>query len=210
MTLRVPRLPFSLDPLIAEAKHRARRRRLLLALGVAAGGAVALIFALQSGAGPGGAPSPAGSGGVASNGPVLAGGVAPVSGGRVVATVTGDSAKVGQRVRITQVATAPINASGNFVLRPDPTSRALAAAIVKAITTNNSWVNLDLTETGADGKTAITGIARQYVDASGKPVSLAEFRAAPRSGHWVGDGTGGTTVDPKYEVALPSSHGSNR
>ena len=31
MTARVPRLPFSLDPLIAEAKQRMRRRRLLLA-----------------------------------------------------------------------------------------------------------------------------------------------------------------------------------
>lgn len=215
MTLRVPRLPFSLDPLIAEAKRRARRRRLLLALGVAAGGAVAVNFALQSGAGPGGAPSPAapggvGSGGAASNGgPVLAGGVAPVSGGRVVATVTGDSAKVGQRVRVTQVATGPIDASGNFVLRPDPTSRPLAAAIIKAITKNNSWVNLDLFETGADGKVATTGIARQYVDAYGKPVSLAEFRAAPGSGHWIGNGTGSTTVDPRYEVALPSSQGSH-
>jgi hypothetical protein len=34
-------LPFSLDPLIADAKRRARRRRLLLALAVAAGDAVA-------------------------------------------------------------------------------------------------------------------------------------------------------------------------
>lgn len=200
MTLRVPRLSFSLDPLMAEAKRRARRRRLLLALGVAAVGAVAVTFALRSGAGPGGAPS----GGAAPNdGPVLAGGVAPVTGGSVVATVSADSGKVGTRVRVTQVATAPIDASGNFVLRPDPTSRPLAPAIVKAITNNNSWVNLDLLETGADGKTAITGIARQYVDASGKPISLAELRAAPGSGHWVGDGTGGTTVDPKYEVALP-------
>jgi hypothetical protein len=32
MTLRVPRLPFSLDPLMAEAKRRARQRRLLVAL----------------------------------------------------------------------------------------------------------------------------------------------------------------------------------
>jgi hypothetical protein len=200
MTLRVPRLSFSLDPLMAEAKRRARRRRLLLALGVAAGGAVAVTFALQSGAGPGGAPS----GGAAPNeGPVLAGGVAPVAGGRVVATVTRDSGKIGERVRVTQVATAPIDASGNFVLRPDPTSRPLARAIVEAITNNSGWVNLDLVETGADGKTAITGIPRQYVDASGKPLSLAEFRAAPDSGHWVGDGTGSTTVDPKYEVALP-------
>jgi hypothetical protein len=215
MMLRVPRLRFSLDPLMAEAKRRARRRRLLFALGIAAGGAVAVTFALQSGSGPGGAPSPAatggaGSGGAASNGgPVLAGGVAPVSGGRVVATVTGDSAKVGQRVRVTQVATAPIDASGNFVLRPDPTSRPLTAAIVNAISKNSSWVNLDLLETSADGRTAVTSIARQYVDASGKPFSLPEFRAAPGSGHWIGDGTGGTTVDPKYQVALHSSQGSH-
>ena len=32
MTVRVPRLPFSLDPLIAEAKRRAKRRRVLVAL----------------------------------------------------------------------------------------------------------------------------------------------------------------------------------
>ena len=34
MTVRVPRLPFSVDPLIAEAKKRARQRRLRMALGV--------------------------------------------------------------------------------------------------------------------------------------------------------------------------------
>jgi peptidoglycan hydrolase-like protein with peptidoglycan-binding domain len=34
MTLQVPRLPFSLDPLMAEAKRRARQRRTLIALGV--------------------------------------------------------------------------------------------------------------------------------------------------------------------------------
>jgi hypothetical protein len=209
-------LPFSLDPLIAEAKRRARRRRLLLALGVAAGSAVAVTFALQSGAGRGGAPSPAATGGAGSGvaapneGPILADGVAPVTGGRVVATVTADSGKVGQRVRVTQVATAPIDASGNFVLRPDPSSASLAPAIVEAITNNNSWVNLDLLETGADGKTAITAIPRQYVDTSGEPISLAEFRAAPGSGHWIGDGTGSTMVNPKYEVALPSSQDSHR
>ena len=175
-----------------------------------------MTLALQSGGAPGGAASPAGngaavSGGAGSNdGAVLAGGVAPVTGGRVVATVMGDATKIGQRVRITQVATAPIDTSGNFVLRPDPTARPLAAAIVKAITTNNSWVNLELTETGADGKAAITNVARQYVDASGKPFSLAEFRATPGSGHWIGDSTGGTTVDPKYEVVLPSAQGSQR
>jgi hypothetical protein len=55
MTLHVPRLPFSLDPLMAEAKRRALRRRLLLALSVAAAAAVAAAFAVHSGAGPGGA-----------------------------------------------------------------------------------------------------------------------------------------------------------
>jgi hypothetical protein len=121
-----------------------------------------------------------------------------------VATLTPDSGKVGKRVRMKPVATAPIDASGKFVLRPDPTSPALASAIVKAIANNNSWVNLQLLEFGADRKTALTNITRQYVDASGKPLSLAEFRSAPASGHWIGDGTGSPRVNPKYEVALPS------
>lgn len=206
MTVRVPRLPFSVDPLIAEAKRRTRRRRLLLALGLAAGGAVALTLTLHSGGGPGGA---LGSGGTANEGPVLASGVAPVSGARVVATVGPELTKVGQSGRPTQVATARIDASGNFVLRPDPTSRPLARAIREAIAKNHSWVNLDLSETGADGKNAITGIARQYVDDSGKPFSLPEFRAAPRSGHWISNVTGSLTVDPKYEITLPSP-GSHR
>lgn len=34
MTLHVPRVPFSLDPLIAEAKRRARQRRVLAAVAV--------------------------------------------------------------------------------------------------------------------------------------------------------------------------------
>jgi hypothetical protein len=201
MTVRVARLPISLDPLIAEAKRRARQRRLLLALGVAAAGAVAVSFALHSGAGPRGALPPSAT---PHEGPILATGVAPVSGGRVVATITPDLKKVGDSARSIQVATAPIDTSGNFVLRPAPSSRALAAVILKAIRTNHSWVNLDLSETGADGKAAITGVARQYVNDSGRPFSLAEFRAAPDSGHWLGNLSGSTTVDPKYEVVLPS------
>jgi hypothetical protein len=46
MTVRVPRLPFSLDPLMAEAKRRARLRRLLVALAavvVVAAGAVLTV-----------------------------------------------------------------------------------------------------------------------------------------------------------------------
>ena len=55
MTLHVLRLPFSLDPLMAEAKRRARRRRVVLFLALAAGAAAAVTFSLQSGGGSGGA-----------------------------------------------------------------------------------------------------------------------------------------------------------
>jgi hypothetical protein len=48
MTLHLPRVPFSLDPLIAEARRRARRRSLLAAAVVAVGGAIAGTFALDS------------------------------------------------------------------------------------------------------------------------------------------------------------------
>jgi hypothetical protein len=56
MTLYARRLPFALDPLIREAKRRARQRRVLGAVGVVvAGGLVAaLTLALRS---PGGTPS---------------------------------------------------------------------------------------------------------------------------------------------------------
>jgi hypothetical protein len=54
MTLRVPRLPFSLDPLIAEAKRRTRRRRwLTLLILVATAAAVAAAFELRPGSGAG-------------------------------------------------------------------------------------------------------------------------------------------------------------
>lgn len=59
MTVRVPRLPFSVDPLIAEAKKRARQRRLLLALAVLllAGMTAGLTSAFRS---PGGSSPPGG------------------------------------------------------------------------------------------------------------------------------------------------------
>jgi len=46
----IPRFPFSLDPLMAEAKRRARQRRALVALGVVllAGLAVGLTLALRN------------------------------------------------------------------------------------------------------------------------------------------------------------------
>jgi hypothetical protein len=43
MTLHVPRLPLSLDPLMAEAKRRARRRRFLAGLGTLIGLGLALL-----------------------------------------------------------------------------------------------------------------------------------------------------------------------
>jgi hypothetical protein len=56
MTLSVLRFPFSLDPLIAEAKRRARRRRLLAVVAVLiAGGALGAAFAVRSSNGSGGA-----------------------------------------------------------------------------------------------------------------------------------------------------------
>jgi hypothetical protein len=59
MTVWGTRLPFSLDPLMAEAKRRARERRMLIALAVLlAGLAVGLTFAFPS---PGGH-SPNGAG----------------------------------------------------------------------------------------------------------------------------------------------------
>jgi hypothetical protein len=65
MTLHVPRLHFACDPLIAEAKRRRKRRR-MLAFGTAlvGAGAVAGVLAFQSPNGPGGlsgGPSPPGS-----------------------------------------------------------------------------------------------------------------------------------------------------
>ncbi|HJQ74400.1 MAG TPA: hypothetical protein VJ814_05910 [Gaiellaceae bacterium] len=54
MTLHVPRLPFSLDPLIAEAKRRARRRRwLILFVLVVAAGAAAATLELRPASGSG-------------------------------------------------------------------------------------------------------------------------------------------------------------
>jgi hypothetical protein len=54
MTVRVPRLPFSVDPLMAEAKRRARQRRALIAGAVLLLAAVAggLTLALRSPGGP--------------------------------------------------------------------------------------------------------------------------------------------------------------
>ena len=151
--------------------------------------------------------------------PVFASGVAPVTNGSVVAMATPNLATVGSSAPAIRVATAPIDAAGNFVLQPDTTSGAMASLIAAALAQNNGWVNLDLIETGANGETTIQSIARQYVDASDQPVPPAAFHAAWRQraphshlkkslaassglGHWLGDeaDNGSTTVDPAYAV----------
>ena len=55
MTAHVPRLPFSLDPLMAEAKRRARQRRFLVALLVLliVGGVLGTVLANRPSGGPG-------------------------------------------------------------------------------------------------------------------------------------------------------------
>jgi hypothetical protein len=60
MTAHVPRLPFSLDPLMAEAKRRARQRRFLVALLalVIVGGVLGAVLATR----PSGGPGPSGHG----------------------------------------------------------------------------------------------------------------------------------------------------
>ncbi|HJQ74591.1 MAG TPA: hypothetical protein VJ814_06880 [Gaiellaceae bacterium] len=59
MTLHVPRLPFSLDPLIAEAKRRMRRRRLLVVtVALAALTLAGSVVATRSPGGPGSAGPP--------------------------------------------------------------------------------------------------------------------------------------------------------
>src|SRR5947209_5873301 len=56
MTAHIPRLSFSLDPLMAEAKRRARQRRLLLAVvALFMGGALGAAFAMRPSSGPAGA-----------------------------------------------------------------------------------------------------------------------------------------------------------
>ena len=51
MTLHVPRLPFTIDPLIAEAKKRARQRRFLTLIVLLIALATGLTLALRSGGG---------------------------------------------------------------------------------------------------------------------------------------------------------------
>jgi hypothetical protein len=61
MISRVPRASFALDPLIAEAKRRARRRAVIVAL-LAAGIAAALAVNLLPGSGGGGTPASSANG----------------------------------------------------------------------------------------------------------------------------------------------------
>ena len=69
MTEHAPRLPFSLDPLIAEAKRRMRRRRLLVvAVLLTAAAAAGSVVASRSPGGPGSGGPPAGHGALSAPG----------------------------------------------------------------------------------------------------------------------------------------------
>lgn len=80
MTEHAPGLPFSLDPLIAEAKRRMRRRRLLVvAVLLTAAAAVGSVYATRSPGGPGSGGRPGGHGALSAPGrtgsvPIDAGG----------------------------------------------------------------------------------------------------------------------------------------
>jgi peptidoglycan hydrolase-like protein with peptidoglycan-binding domain len=159
MTTHVPWLPFALDPLIAEAKRRARQRRLLvvaLALALVGAGAGA-AFALR--------PSPSGSGsggvspsvGVVASQPVLSLG----SRGQVVAAwqrlldgwLTQSSADHWARAARTRVGTIKVN--GIFGRATEEATRYWQrdayqkATGVVTLRTWKTWVGANVTCCGA-------------------------------------------------------------
>jgi hypothetical protein len=146
--------------------------------------------------------------------PVLATGVAPLTNGIVTATAEPVLQNVGDSAPVMQIASAPIDASGNFTVRADPNTGAMASAVAHAVATNNGWVNLDLVEVGANGETTVQSISRQFAGVSGQPLpGAAPGTAAARSltsGHWAGeDGT--TKVGPAYvKISAASSLGAAR
>lgn len=95
MTVRVSRLPFSVDPLMAEARRRARQRRALVAATVLllAGLAGGLTLALRSPGGPND-----GSGGVGFNGASPGAATRPPVTGAMVAAVHRDEARMLRRL----------------------------------------------------------------------------------------------------------------
>jgi hypothetical protein len=101
MLARVPPRPFSLDPLIQEAKRRARQRRVLIAVGIAlvAGASAGAVLAAGSpgGSGSGGGGLGPGGGGEASGSGSLASVQASFSGDPTHAPVTAASIAAAHR-----------------------------------------------------------------------------------------------------------------
>jgi hypothetical protein len=116
-------------------------------------------------------------------GPVLVSGVTPFTSGTVVATVQVAATKPIASIPLAQVATAPIDASGRFVLRANPTFGPLADAIRQG--DGEVAVNIEARQGGASRKAVSVDFWEFFVGASGKPLSVAKFRAAPGSGHWL-------------------------
>lgn len=139
--------------------------------------------------------------------PVLATGVAPVTGGTVTATVAPGLQNVGDSAQVPPVASASIDPSGNFTVRADPNTGAIASAVAHAIAANDGWVNIDLTEVGANGEMTIQSISRQFVGGSGQPVVGAASKkshTASGVGHWAGE-NGTTRVGSSYTKIASAS-----
>ena len=180
---------------------------LLIVAGVVAGGAAARTHKAVVAVGPD---------------PVLASGVAPagVANGFVTALVHPDLKQVGATGQVTTLASAPIDASGNFTLTANPAAGAMAAAVARADANNGGWLNMDLVETGANGEVVVQGASRQYAS-SGQMVPLSSIQsvapaAAASLGSWRSDPEssdgGTTTVDPsEYAVVTkPSAAAAQR
>ena len=145
--------------------------------------------------------------------PVLATGVAPtgVTSGIVTATVEPPLQNVGDSGQAITVASAPISASGGFVLTADPGVGSMESVVNDAIANNGGWVNMDLIETGANGETTIQSVSRQFVSSSGQMVSATSIDGAGAGasslGSWSGDEADNesTTIDPtQYAVVVPA------
>jgi len=94
---------------------------------------------------------------------VLAQGTFPsVAGGTISASVPATGLKVGGSAQPdTVLATASVDAAGNFTLTADPSGSAIAAAI-SAAASNGGWLNIDLSAVGK-GNSLYQSISRHLV-----------------------------------------------
>jgi hypothetical protein len=184
-------------------RNRSRQRFAWVIVGGVIVGAFLAVGARSAVAGAKAQP-PTSVGGV----PVLASGVTPVTNGVVTASITPSTKKIGDSVRPVQVASGTIDSAGNFVIAADPGSGAMAPVVQDALAKNNGWINLDLTEIGADGETAVQSIARRFVNDAGQTFQAGALRtagsAASGLGRWSGEegDDGSTAVEPAHYAVV--------